>query len=131
MAERPYERVTLIGKSLGTLAMGHLLATVPDPPPMRSIWLTPLFRDGRLRAQAMAVRHPAFFAAGTADAHYDAQAMAAVQEATGGEALVVEGANHSLELEGDVIGSIHVLERVMRALEAFIPPDPSTPPPSR
>lgn len=120
LAERPYERVTLIGKSLGTLALGHLLATVPDPPPLRSIWLTPLFGDERLRRQALQVRHPAFFAAGTADAHHDAQALAAVQEATGGEALVIEGANHSLELEGDAIGSIHILERVMRAIQAFL-----------
>jgi pimeloyl-ACP methyl ester carboxylesterase len=120
LAARPYERVTLIGKSLGTLALGQLLATVPNPPPMRSLWLTPLFRDARLRAQAMAIRQPAFFAAGTADPHYDAEALAAVQEATGGEALVIEGANHSLEIEGDVGGSIRILERVMRAIEAFI-----------
>jgi hypothetical protein len=45
LAQRPYQHLTLIGKSLGTLAMGHLLTTVRMTLPTRVIWLTPLFQE--------------------------------------------------------------------------------------
>src|SRR5215469_16344442 len=40
-SEHAYERVTLIGKSLGTLAMGHLLASIPAGIKVQAVWLTP------------------------------------------------------------------------------------------
>ena len=120
LAQQPYQQVTLIGKSLGTLALGRLLTTMGDLPPTRSIWLTPLLRNEHLHAQMIQVRQPSLFVIGTADAHYDAALLVAVREATGGETVVIEGANHSLELEGDVIGSIRILEQIVQAIQAFV-----------
>ena len=51
LGQRSYERVALIGKSLGTLAMGHLLTAEPVSIPVRSVWLTPLLSIPRLREQ--------------------------------------------------------------------------------
>jgi predicted alpha/beta-hydrolase family hydrolase len=49
LGRRAYERVVLIGKSLGTLAMGHLL-TMADPPlNVGAVWLTPMLAEERLR----------------------------------------------------------------------------------
>jgi predicted alpha/beta-hydrolase family hydrolase len=42
LSQRTYERVVLIGKSLGTLAMGHLLTLADLPPNVGAVWLTPL-----------------------------------------------------------------------------------------
>ncbi len=50
-AQRNYERVTLVGKSIGTRAIGHLLATEEPLPCLRCVWLTPIFRNETLRAQ--------------------------------------------------------------------------------
>ena len=38
---------------------------------------------------------------GTADSHYDPAKLAEVQQATAGEVMVIENADHSLEIAGD------------------------------
>ncbi len=45
LAQRNYERVTLVGKSIGTRAIGHLLATEERLPSLRCVWLTPILRN--------------------------------------------------------------------------------------
>lgn len=120
LSRRPYEQVTLVGKSLGTLALGHLLAEAADVPHLRSIWLTPILRHELLYAQMMQIRHPAFLAIGTADHYYDPALLATLQKATGCEIMVLDGAKHSLECEDDILKSIDLLGRIMRAVQAFV-----------
>jgi hypothetical protein len=120
LAQRRYREITLVGKSLGTLAMGHLLTAEPDLSRAQAIWLTPLLWNEPLRTQIQRARPRSLFAIGTADTHYNAAYLAELKAATGGEAVVVEGANHSLEIAGDVMGSLRALERVMRAVQAFL-----------
>lgn len=117
---RPYRRLTLVGKSLGTLAMGHLLAADPALDDALCIWLTPLFRVAALRAVAKAHRGPALIVVGTADAHYDLALFGEVQQATGAETVVVPRANHSLEIPGDVPRSLDALEQVMAAIQRLL-----------
>lgn len=120
LTQRPYRQVTLVGKSLGTLAMGHLLTADPQLAGAQAIWLTPLLRNERLRAQIRLCKARSLFVIGSADAHYDPASLAEVQAATGGETVVVDGANHSLEIEGDVWQSLQALEQVLRAIQAFL-----------
>jgi len=120
LAQRTYRRITLIGKSMGTLAMGRLLITEAALARAEAIWLTPLLTQDTLRKQMQQHRGRALFAIGTADPFYDADALAELRAATGGDAVVVEGADHSLEIKGDVIRSVQALEQVMRAVVAFI-----------
>ena len=120
LTQRAYQQVTLVGKSLGTLAMGHLLTAEPDLSHAQAIWLTPLLWNELLRAQIQRARPRSLFAVGTADAHYHARYLAELKAATGGEAVVIEGANHSLEIAGDAMGSLRALEQIMRAVQAFL-----------
>jgi predicted alpha/beta-hydrolase family hydrolase len=119
VAQRPYQQLTLVGKSLGTLAMGYLLTKELELTPAQAVWLTPLLWNDRLRAQIKQARPQSLFAIGTADPHYSEAHLAELQAATHGDAVVIEGANHSLEIEGDVIQSLRALEQVMRAVQAF------------
>jgi pimeloyl-ACP methyl ester carboxylesterase len=119
LAQRPYRRVTLVGKSLGTLAMGHLLETEPDLSRVEAIWLTPLLWNDTLRSQIQRFHPRSLFAAGSADPHYSADYLAEVKDATQAEAIVIEGANHSLEIEGDLVRSLEALRRVMEAVLRF------------
>jgi predicted alpha/beta-hydrolase family hydrolase len=114
------EQVLLIGKSLGTIAMGHLLTTEPMVAHARAIWLTPLLRNDRLRAQIQRSGHRSLFVIGTADPHYHAAYLAEVQAATRGETVIIEGGDHSLEVGGDVFASLQAVEQVLRAMEAFL-----------
>lgn len=120
MKQRAYEHVTLIGKSLGTLALGHLLATQPASSKANYVWLTPLFRNEALRLQMMSLNHHALFVIGTNDTHYDEQMLSEVETATGGESLVFEHADHSLEVSGKPIKSLEFLQQFVTRLENFI-----------
>jgi hypothetical protein len=120
LAQRPYHQVTLVGKSLGTLAMGHLLTTENALQKAQAIWLTPLLWNDLWRSQVQRARPRSLFASGTADPHYDAAHLAELQAATDGQAVLVEGANHSLEIEGDVMASLQALEQVVQAVQTFL-----------
>ena len=120
IAQRPYHQITLIGKSLGTLAMGHLLTIQTLPAQVKAIWLTPLVRFDKLRQQIKQFGGRSLFVIGTADPHYDPTFLAEVQQATGGEVVAIEEADHGLNIENKVLQSVQALETVVRAIEAFL-----------
>jgi hypothetical protein len=120
LAQRPYEQIVLIGKSLGTLAMGRLIATDARLAQAPCIWLTPLVRDETLRKQIAQAKPRSLFVIGTADRHYDPAGFAEVVEATHGQSLVIEGANHSLEIAGSIPESLCALEQVMQTVQTFL-----------
>ncbi len=117
--QRNYTRMTLVGKSLGTLPLGHLLARQPELESTSFIWLTPLFNNEYLRKQITPIKHRALFVIGTKDLHYNTDVLNDVESKTGGESLVIEGANHSLEVE-NVAESVSVMQQYVRKLSAFL-----------
>ena len=118
--ERTYQQVTLIGKSLGTLAIGHLLLTLPQMPSVQAIWLTPLLKLPELRTQIQRMHPRSLFIIGTEDPHYDAAQLKELEKVTQGETLVIEGADHLLEVPGGIIPSLHVMEQIMQTIQRFI-----------
>jgi len=120
LTQRNYRQVTLVGKSLGTLAMGHLLTTETLPPAVNAIWLTPLVRFDFLRAQIKAFAGHSLFVIGTADSHYDVECLVEVQQATNGEVVTIEGADHGMNIAGDISGSIKALDKIVQAIDVFL-----------
>ncbi len=120
LAQGSYAAVALIGKSLGTRAMGHLLAADSPVPNIRAVWLTPLLSDAVLREQIERGGRPSLFVIGTADPEYDPAALDRLTKATGGAAVVVDGADHGLDIPGDPVASVQGLERVVAALTRFL-----------
>jgi len=120
LAQRNYRQLTLVGKSLGTLALGHLLSASAHLSPIRCLWLTPLLRNDQLREQIRRTQHRALFVIGTADPHYDPAYLADVQSATKGRSVTIEGADHSLEIGDDIIQSLHAQARIIEAVEQFL-----------
>lgn len=119
LAQRDYLQIILIGKSIGTLAMAHLVSTEARLANAATVWLTPVFRGRRVVEAAMQFKGPAFFVAGTSDTIFDAEAMASIREATNAEALIMQGADHSMEIPGDPLRSLSVLDQVVRAIANF------------
>jgi predicted alpha/beta-hydrolase family hydrolase len=120
LGQRTYERVVLIGKSLGTLAMGHLLTMGDLPPAVGAVWLTPLLTKERLRQQISRYGGLSLFVIGTADPHFDPVVLEKMQVATTGEAVVVKNADHGMDIPGDPIASVRAVERVVEALGRFL-----------
>lgn len=120
LAQRAYGQITLVGKSLGTLAMGFLLTTEKALTHAQAVWLTPLLWNDILRSQIQQAKPRSLFVVGTADPHYNPRGLTDVTAATGGDTVVIDGADHSLELEGDVVASLKAMARVVRALQTFL-----------
>ena len=119
LEQRSYSQMMLVGKSLGTLAMSHLLGTIPQPVPIKAIWLTPLLRNDRVRTQIQNGPR-GLVVIGSADYHYDPAYLAEIQSKGNCEAVVVKGADHGMEVGDDVWQSLQALEQVLRAIEQFV-----------
>ena len=119
-SQREYDQITLVGKSIGTLAVGYLLTTHPKVREPRCVWLTPLLRNDELKAQIVRTRHRSLFVIGTADPHYDPVTLGGILKATGGESIVIDHADHSMEIQGDLQESIRVLQRIMLGIQGFL-----------
>lgn len=125
LEQRSYKRLTLIGKSLGTLALEHLLSASSVTVPVQVVWLTPLLQDQLVRAHIRQVAYPSLLIIGTQDHQYDPVYLREVQERWTDEKhlLIIEGADHGLAVGADgtdTLGSLQVLGQVMRAIQAFL-----------
>ena len=118
--ERAYEQVTLIGKSLGTLAMASFLEHIPAGLRAQAIWLTPLLTHVALGEQLRRRPLRSLFIIGTDDPWYDADELTALVQITGGESLVIPEAGHLLEVPEGTIASLQVMTRVAHALQEFL-----------
>lgn len=66
------------------------------------------------------VRPPSLFVVGTADRFYQPAIQGRLQAITGGRVLVLEGADHSLEVPASLSGSLAALGQIVSAMEQFI-----------
>ena len=119
LAQRHYDAITLIGKSSGTLAISHLVSNDSRLASSRNVWLTPLLSDEMVRAEIKSRQH-ALIALGTADPNYDSTYLTELKKTTRNEVFLVEGADHSMEIQGDVLKSVAILEKIMRSIQAFL-----------
>jgi hypothetical protein len=122
LAQRSYRRIVLAGKSLGTAAMGLLLPRLAKMPgvDVRCLWLTPLLTDPNLSKVIRAFPRAGLFVTGTADRYYHAGTLEELCVATDGKAVVIEGADHSLHVDGSLEGTLKALTQVMAGVEEFL-----------
>ncbi len=113
------ERVTLVAKSLGTVVLAHLREDLIRCDEVRAIWLTPIFGRAEVRDGAAAKPWASLYASGAADPLHDADGLAAVVAATGGVSLVLDRADHALEVPGDVEASVAILAQLSRVVLDF------------
>ena len=117
---RAPRRVTFVAKSLGTIVValaGHAMTL--GVPAVDAIWLTPTFGVETIRDAAIARGWRSLVVSGSADPWYDRQAMEHLVAAVGGETLTIEGADHSLIIDGDVFATIEGLRRLAEAVLRF------------
>ena len=118
--EEKQEVVCLAGKSLGTLALGHLLETHEDLRDAKTIWLTPLIKNPELLEQMLAYMKDAILVIGAKDHHFDRDIIDRLNATTQLGGIIIEEANHSLEIEGDVTKSLRVLMQIVSVLQQFL-----------
>ncbi len=111
LAAAPERDVVLVAKSLSSFAAGVTAARG-----IRAIWYTPLLTEELVVADLQRATAPFLLVGGTADPTWDAS----VARAISGEVVEIEGADHSLELPRDLVGSLAVLRDVVARATAFV-----------
>ncbi|WP_125777135.1 alpha/beta hydrolase [Antribacter gilvus] len=109
----PGARHLVVAKSLGTLAL-PAAARLGVP----GVWLTPVLTGAsaaEVRTAVIELGPDHLLVGGTADPLWDG----AVASTSAAQALEIQGADHSLEIEGGWQESLAVLERVTAAIEEF------------
>ncbi|MBN2392313.1 MAG: hypothetical protein JXR84_16410 [Anaerolineae bacterium] len=117
--QRPYTHLTIVGKSLGTQAMTHLLATQKLPARAEALWLTPVLTNAAVREQIASFAGPSLVVIGTADSYYDPALLAEIGETAMRTFAIIDGADHGMNVGDDVFRSLRALENALRAVADF------------
>ena len=116
---REYTKISLIGKSLGTMAMGLLL----EDSRFRNadcVWLTPLLTNEWLCTQIEKFHPRSLFIMGTADNFYKPEILSHLENVTNGKTLILNGAHHGLEISESIPKSLMALNQIVLALQDFL-----------
>jgi hypothetical protein len=112
LAAAPGDDPVVVGKSLASAATG--LAAERG---LAAVWLTPLLGEAAVIDGLARASEPALLVGGTADPTWQ---PAALPQNPMLESEEVEGADHGLELHGDVQGSLEALRTVTARIGAFL-----------
>ena len=118
-----YKQFTLIGKSLGTLAVGHLVTLMSELADARIILFTPLLKNPRLVQQLAAFKGKTMLVVGADDPFHAADNLKIIQKMRTVDVIEIPGTDHSLEIKGDVSHSLDVLGEVMQGVARFLQPN--------
>jgi hypothetical protein len=114
-----WSAVTFVAKSRGTMVLGAIGHELVVPSSASVVWVTPMFSLDYVRDGAVALGWRSLIVSGASDDYYDAAATAEVVTALGARELVIEGADHVLEVAGDVRATLSGMARVVEAVASF------------
>lgn len=116
---RPYERLCVVAKSLGTLGLCLLLDTESVPARTPLIWLTPLLKRPEVMQQIIDHARQSLVVIGTDDPHYLPNRVELLSPA-GVEMLVLNRTDHSFEGVDDTAASLKNLVKLVERLKRFV-----------
>jgi hypothetical protein len=111
------DRVTMLGKSRGTHALRLVcIGDFPLPEDTRLIWQTPVWKSDESWEAARSTRLQSLYIVGLADQPYhDSDRHAQLP----GETVSIAGADHGLEIAGDVLATIDAWRTNVDAIVRF------------
>jgi len=119
MQSRQYPRIGLIGKSLGAGIVAYLCANRSELAAARAAYLTPALGTPFFDPFFVKTSQPAYLALGTQDRFYSAEVLERLRGQRPFELALIEGADHSLDVPGDLSASIEAAGRAVAGLLAF------------
>lgn len=120
LSERSYARVGLVGKSLGAGIAAYLCQQMDDLQEARAAYLTPVLGTPLFDTVFTSTNQPAYMAIGSEDRYYDEQALQDLQAARDFELTLIDGADHSMDVRGDLEASLLAVKRVVGETIAFL-----------
>ena len=120
LAQRDYKYLTVIGKSLGTLAIPHLLQADLPLRPQSCVYLTPILNELVPKRDLIQTCPRNLFVIGTSDLYFDPELISQLISPNADNFMIIDGVNHSLEFQGDTSHSLEVLDEVVRRMQNFL-----------
>jgi hypothetical protein len=120
LAERAYTRVGLVGKSLGAAVVAYLCQTEPSLIDARAAYLTPPLGTPMFDPIFSQTKQTAYLAAGSDDRFYDPQVLEALRVPHLFKATVIQGADHSMDVPGDLDASLEAVKLVVGEVVEFL-----------
>lgn len=117
--EKPYQEFVLVGKSLGTRILSHLLTGYSQLTNSKAIYLTPVFSKDFNRLTGK-VQQETLMVIGTEDPFYVPDMIEDLKKIKAFELVVLEKADHGLEVPGDCLKSIEYQKDICKAIKNFI-----------
>ncbi len=121
-ATKAYTGLAMAGKSLGTTAMRMILESRKVPPGTKMIWFTPLLDDPNMKKvfSMFPADSQSLFITGAADDHFDADIATMIEGREDSTLLLIDGADHSLEIRDDHVATIEALKQAIDAVFRFL-----------
>jgi hypothetical protein len=116
---RPYPRLGVVGKSLGTILVVQLSMQGVIPEDACVAHLTPPVGNPAFDAAFGQTRQPAYLAIGTADSFYDEAALRGLSGKRPVLVRVLDGADHGLDVPGDLAATLRVVGQVVEDAATF------------
>ena len=123
LAERTYPRLGLAGKSLGAGVVAYLCQSEPSLTEARAIFLSPALGTPLFDPILVQIHHPSYIAIGTQDRFYDPEILDTLRASRPFELTVIEGADHSMDVLGDLDRSIGAVKRIVSEVVDFLQKD--------
>lgn len=115
-----YGQLLLCGKSLGTLTMAFIMNADQELRKATTVWFTPLIHLPPVAQAIQAIEGPAFIAGSQADDTFASGPTEEINSLPNSTTLVIDGADHSLEIPGDPLQSLVILNQVFERLSTLI-----------
>lgn len=115
-----YRRIALAAKSIGTMALAHLVLSGKLSEHTSLIWLSPLLEAESIRENLNASSIPSLVVVGNRDPQFDQPLLKKVARNSNLDLMIIERANADLEVEGDAVRSIELLAGYVSRLKRFL-----------
>jgi hypothetical protein len=115
-----YQQCFLLSKSIGTIPMA-IESThknfIRNP---FGVWLTPLLKEENVYETLLKTEFASLCIIGNQDHHFIEERVTALNNNPQITTLIIPGADHSLEIQGDVSASIDAIKIIMESIQEFI-----------
>jgi len=119
MNRRAYPRLAFVGKSLGSIVLVQLCSSGVVPDKAFVAYLTPPIGSPQFDSAFAATRQPAYIAIGTDDSFYNEPALGELQARRPVLVRAVKGADHGMDVAGDLAASLRAVGQVVEDTAAF------------
>ena len=120
LEQRAYKNLTVVGKSLGTLAIPHLLQADLPLRPQTCVYLTPILNELVPIRDLLQTCPRNLFVIGTSDRYFDTELISQLISPQADNFMIIDGVNHSLEFQGDTFHSLEILDEIIRRMQTFL-----------